>query len=126
MGCKLVQISILLTFLFVLTLPAAAQKACFTKAAREEAERSAKVWQAPDPGYDPALGYNPSVGPRAGAPAVDADGRAKPLSCVARKKENEGSGTTPKFYCSVPGIVDAAGQPISYKIKPHFKGQSRE
>ena len=24
------------------------------------------------------------------------------FKCVANKKENEGAGTTPKFYCSVP------------------------
>jgi hypothetical protein len=42
------------------------------------------------------------------------------------KKENEGTGTTPKFYCSVPGAVDEDGEPVRYKIKPHFKGQSKE
>ena len=86
---KLFQAFVLLLFLFVLTLPAAAQKACFTSEARAQAERTAKVWRQPDPGYDPVLGYNPTSGPRIGSPAVDSDGRAKPLNCVASKKENE-------------------------------------
>jgi hypothetical protein len=123
---KLVQAFILLMFLLVLTLPAVAQKACFTSEARAQSERTAKVWQRPDPGYDPVLGYNPASGPRIGAPAVDSHGRAKPLNCVASKKENEGTGTTPKFYCSVAGLVDKDGEPIRYKIKPHFKGQSKD
>ena len=123
---KLFQAFVLLLFLFLLTLPAAAQKACFTSEARAQAERTAKVWQQPDPDYDPALGYNPTSGPRPGSPAVDSSGRAKPFSCVASKKENEGTGTTPKFYCTVAGVVDNDGEPIRYKIKPHFKGQSKE
>ena len=126
MGSKLFQAFVLLLFLFVLTLPAAAQKACFTSEARAQAERTAKVWQQPDPGYDPVLGYNPTGGPRVGSPAVDSTGRAKPFSCVAAKKENEGTGTTPKFYCTVPRVVDETGEPIRYKIKPHFKGQSKD
>ncbi|MDX6614116.1 MAG: hypothetical protein QOD75_3302 [Blastocatellia bacterium] len=107
-------------------LTAAAQKICFTAEARATAERSAKVWQEPDPGYDPVLGYNPTVGPRAGAPAVDANGLAAPINCVANKKPEQGSGTTPKFYCSVPGTVDEDGELIRYKVKPHFKGQTPE
>ena len=126
MGSKLVQAFILLSLLFVLTLPAAAQKACFTSEARAQAERTAKVWQQPDPGYDPVLGYNPTSGPRVGSPTVDSTGRAKAFNCVAAKKENEGTGTTPKFYCTVPGAVDESGEPIRYKIKPHFKGQSKD
>ena len=126
MGRRLVQTFILLSLLFVLTLPAAAQKACFTSEARAQAERTAKVWQQPDPGYDPVLGYNPTSGPRAGSPTVDSTGRAKAFNCVAVKKENEGTGTTPKFYCTVPGAVDENGEPIRYKIKPHFKGQSKD
>ena len=126
MGSKLFQTFVVLLFLFVLTLPASAQKACFTSEARAQAERTAKVWQEPDPGYDPVLGYNTNGGPRVGAPAVDADGRAKPFNCVASKKGNEGTGTTPKFYCSAPGMVDEDGEPIRYKIKPHFKGQSKD
>lgn len=126
MGSKLVQAFILLSLLFVLTLPAAAQKACFTSEARAQAERTAKVWQQPDPGYDPVLGYNPTSGPRVGSPTVDSMGRAKAFNCVAAKKENEGTGTTPKFYCTVPGAVDENGEPIRYKIKPHFKGQSKD
>ena len=126
MGSKLVQTFILLSLLFVLALPATAQKVCFTSEARAQAERTAKVWQQPDPGYDPVLGYNPTGGPRIGSPAVDSDGRAKPLNCVAAKKENEGTGTTPKFYCTVPGAVGENGEPIRYKIKPQFKGQSKD
>ena len=126
MPIKGFHLFILVSFLFLLALPAAAQKkACFTSEARAQAEQSAKVWQAPDPGYDPVLGYNPAGGPRVGAPAVDLDGRAKPFSCVAAKA-NEGTGTTPKFYCSAPGMVDEDGEPIRYKIKPHFKGQSKD
>jgi len=115
-----------LLLLFVAALPAPAQKSCFTEQARKEAERTAKVYQAPDPGYDPVLGYNPATGPRAGAPKVDTVGRATAITCVANKKANEGTGTTPKFYCSVPGVVDESGDAVRYKIKPHFKGQSPE
>jgi hypothetical protein len=126
MSNKIFQVLILLVFVFVLTLPAAAQKACFTSEARQQAERTAKVYQEPDPDYDPVLGYNTTKGARAGAPAVDPSGRALPITCSANRKENEGSGTTPKFYCSVPGVVDENGEPVRYKIKPHFKGQSAE
>ena len=120
---KLFQAFIPLLFILCLTLPAVAQKVCFTAEARAEAERRAKVFQEPDPGYDPVLGYNPSQGPRAGAPAVDSNGRAQPFNCVANKKLIAGTGTTPKFYCSVPR-VDEGGELIRYKVKPHFKGQS--
>ncbi len=104
--------------------PTYAQKSCFSADAREAAEHTARVFSPPDPGYDPVLGYNPANGPRAGAPAVNPDGLAAPITCMANVKENEGSGTTPKFYCSVAGVVDKDGEPIRYKIKPHFKGQS--
>ena len=59
--------------LTLLLLPAAAmaQKACFTAEGRAQAERTAKVYRAPDPGYDPVLGFNPSDGPRKGSPPVD-------------------------------------------------------
>lgn len=118
---------VILAGLFILSLPAAAQnKSCFTAEARADAERTAKVYQAPDPGYDPVLGYNPNSTQRAGAPPVDSNGRAMPLNCVANKKANEGSGTTPKFYCSVAGVMDEDGELIRYKVKPHFKGQSPE
>jgi hypothetical protein len=100
------------------------EKACFSAAERERAERTAKVWAAPDPGYDPVLGYNPANGPRKGAPPVDDNGRARPINCVANKDEKPGAGTTPKFHCSVPGNVDDEGQLVRYKVKPHFKGQS--
>ena len=101
-----------------------AQKVCFTAAERERAERGAKVYRAPDPDYDPVLGYNPANGPRAGAPPVDSNGRAKPINCVAVKDVTPGTGTTPKFYCTVPGVTDQDGKPVRYKVKPHFKGQT--
>lgn len=111
--------------LFILAaMPAEAQKSCFTQDARDVAERTAKVYRQPDPGYDPVLGYNPTAGPRVGAPAVNPDGLAAPITCVANVKEKEGSGTTPKFYCSVPGVVDENGDLVRLKIKPHFKGQT--
>ncbi len=116
---------LLLLFLF-LALPAAAQKVCFTSEARALAERTAKVYQQPDPDYDPVLGYNPKNGPRVGAPPVDSDGRARPVHCVAEVKTKKGTGTTPKFYCAVPGNVDEGGDLIRYKVKPHFKGQARD
>jgi len=117
--------------LFVLSigLPATAQEkkeSCFTAEARATAERSAKVWREPDPGYDPVLGFNPTKGARAGALPVDANGLAMPLKCVANKDLSKGAGTTPKFHCSVPGVVDDDGDLIRYKVKPHFKGQSKE
>jgi hypothetical protein len=42
---------------------------------------------------------------------------------VANKDKTKGAGTTPKFHCSVPGVVDENGELIRYKVKPHFKGQ---
>jgi len=109
---------------FVLAQRAWAQQACYTAQERARAEQTAKVYRAPDPGYDPVLGYNPADGPRRGAPPVDDNGLAKPINCVANKDESPGSGTTPKFYCSVPGVTDDEGKLIRLKIKPHFKGQS--
>ena len=123
---KLFPAFILLLFLFSLNLPVAAQKACFTAEARVQAEQTAKVFREPDPGYDPVLGYNPAHGPRTGTPAGDSNGRTQPFNCVANKKLIAGTGTTPKFYCSVPGVVDEEGELIRYKIKPHFKGQSSD
>lgn len=114
---------ILFTALLIVP-PAAAQQACFSSAERARAEETAKVSYIPDPGYDPVLGYNPAAGPRRGAPPVDANGRAKPIICVANKDESPGAGTTPKFHCSVAGVTDENGALIRYKIKPHFKGQS--
>ena len=111
----------------ILFAPAAvAQDACFTAEERERAEKTAKVWRAPDPGYDPVLGYNSATGPRRGAPPVDSNGLAKPINCVANKDESPGAGTTPKFHCSVQGVTDADGDLIRYKIKPHFKGQDKD
>ena len=123
---KLYPAFIVLGLFLILAIPAAAQKSCFTSEARENAERTAKVYEEPDPDYDPVLGFNPKTGPRAGALSVDSDGLAAPMNCVANKKPNEGTGTTPKFHCSVPGVVDENGEPIRYKVKPHFKGQSRD
>jgi len=116
---------LLISFAALLAAPTTrAQQACFTAADRARAEQTAKVWRAPDPGYDPALGYNPATGPRRGAPPVDANGRAKVFNCVANKDEKPGAGTTPKFHCSVAGVKDDDGNLIRYKIKPHFKGQT--
>jgi hypothetical protein len=106
--------------------PAGAQQACFTAAERERAEQTAHVYRRPDPRYDPLLGYNPAIGPRRGAPPIDTNGIAKPFNCVANKDENPGAGTTPKFHCSVQGVSDGDGNLIRYKIKPHFKGQSKD
>jgi hypothetical protein len=103
-----------------------AQQACFTAEERARAEQTAKVYRAPDAGYDPVLNYNPAVGPRRGAPAVDEKGLAKPINCVANKDESPGAGTTPKFHCSIAGNTDEDGNLIRYKVKPHFKGQSPE
>jgi hypothetical protein len=105
---------------------AQAQQSCFTPEARKQAEQTAKVFREPDPGYNPVLGYNPAVGPRRGAPPVDATGLARPINCVANKDLSPGAGTTPKFHCSVPGNVDENGELIRYKVKPHFKGQTRD
>jgi hypothetical protein len=115
---------ILLVSIFFAASSSKAQKVCFTASERQRAEQGAKVHRTPDPGYDPVLGYNPANGPRRGAPAVDENGRAKPINCVAVKDESPGAGTTPKFYCTVPGVTDDAGAPVRYKVKPHFKGQS--
>src|SRR5688572_28053212 len=119
----------LLLFILSIALPVGAQKkaeSCFTPEARAEAERTAKVWQAPDPGYDPVLGFNPTKGARTGSLPVDSNGLAMPVKCVANKDPTKGSGTTPKFHCSVPGVVDEDGEMVRYKVKPHFKGQSKE
>jgi len=113
-----------LLVVFLLTQRAAAQQVCFTSQERARAEQTAKVYRAPDPRYDPVLGYNPAKGPRRGAPPVDDKGLARPINCVANKDESPGAGTTPKFHCSVPGNTDEEGNLIRYKIKPHFKGQS--
>src|SRR5213593_4324752 len=117
----------LVLLLLFINLPVTSQKkSCFTPEARALAEQRAKVYQEPDPGYDPVLGFNPQKGPRRGAPPVDANGFAKPINCVALQNAKEGTGTTPKFYCTVPGNVDENGEPIRYKVKPHFKGQSKD
>ena len=125
---RLLSFVVLFTFLLALVaLPTTAQKkkkeACFSATERANAERTAKVWREPDPGYDPVLGYNPTNGPRTGAPPVNAEGLAAPIVCVANKDQTKGSGTTPKFHCSVPGVVEKDGDLVRYKVKPHFKGQ---
>jgi hypothetical protein len=125
------QSSLVPALLFVVSiiLPVSAQEKvehCFTADARAQAERSAKVWKEPDPGYDPVLGFNPTKGARPGALPVDSNGLAMPLKCVANKDLTKGAGTTPKFHCSVPGVVDGDGELIRYKVKPHFKGQSMD
>jgi hypothetical protein len=117
---------ILPLLLLFMALPVSAQEQCFTSEARALAERTAKVWQEPDPGYDPVLGYNPQTGPRLGAPEVDSAGLAKAITCVANKDPDPGAGTTPKFHCSVAGVVEEDGDLIRYKVKPHFKGQTRD
>src|SRR5262245_26731998 len=113
-----------LLIVFVPSSLVAAQQVCFSSQERARAEQTAKVYRAPDPGYDPVLGYNPARGPRRGAPPVDRNGVAKTVNCVANKDQTRGAGTTPKFHCSVPGNTDEDGNLIRYKIKPHFKGQS--
>ena len=102
----------------------AAQRACFSSEEHARAEQTARVYRAPDPGYDPVLGYNPANGPRRGAPSIDEKGRAKPINCFANKDESPGAGTTPKFHCSIASNTDEDGNLIRYKVKPHFKGQS--
>jgi hypothetical protein len=121
-NCLLPLLTLLVVF--VPALSVAAQQVCFTAQERARAEQTAKVYRAPDPGYDPVLGYNPANGPRRGAPPVDENGLAKVVNCVANKDEKRGAGTTPKFHCSVPGNTDDDGNLVRYKIKPHFKGQS--
>lgn len=119
-----IPLLLILVSALILAWPAGAQQTCFTAEERSRAEQTAKVYRAPDPGYDPVVGYNPAVGPRRGAPPVDANGVAKPINCVANKDESPGAGTTPKFHCSVPGVTDEDGNLVRYKVKPHFKGQS--
>ncbi|PWT89658.1 MAG: hypothetical protein C5B55_11015 [Blastocatellia bacterium] len=118
-------IALLAILLFTLCVaPIASAQPCFSAAERERAEKTARVYREPDPNYNPVLGYNTSKGPRKGSPPVGQDGVALPVTCVAMRNESPGSGTTPKFYCTVPGNVDDNGEPVRYKVKPHFKGQS--
>src|SRR5262245_52732364 len=122
---RLVRYFAIATLLAFALLPSYAQKNCFTAEARRQAERTAKVWRDPA-GYDPVLGYVPGTGPRRGAPPVDDTGLAKAIVCTAKKDKSAGEGTTPKFHCTVAGVVDDDGDPVRYKVKPHFKGQSRD
>ncbi len=120
-------VSLLPLFILFIALPVAAQQEhCFTSEERARAEQTAKVWEEPDPDYDPVLGYNTQKGPRPGAPPVNDAGLAAPIICVANKDLTKGAGTTPKFHCSVAGVVDEDGELIRYKVKPHFKGQSSD
>ncbi len=122
---RLVTSTIILSVGFILGTQAfGQQQACFSADERAKAEKTARVYQVPDASYDPVLGYNPTRGPRKGSPPVGLDGLAKPINCVANKDETPGAGTTPKFHCSVPRNVDADGDLVRYKVKPHFKGQS--
>lgn len=123
---ELITSGILLFAIFFISSRATAQQSCFSAEERARAEKTAKVYRAPDPGYDPVLGYNPANGPRRGAPPASSEGIAEPINCVANKDENPGSGTTPKFHCSAAGLTDNDGNLIRYKVKPHFKGQSKE
>ena len=111
--------------ILVFVLPLNAQKLCFSREVRSLAENHANVWHEPDPGYDPVLGFNPANGPRKGAPTVDENGLAGRIKCTA-VEHDKGTGTTPKFYCTVDGVTDSDGKPVVYKIKPQFKGQQPE
>jgi hypothetical protein len=63
------------------------EKACFSAAERERGGTyGRRLWAAPDPGYDPVLGYNPANGPRKGAPPVDDNGRGDGPSTVLPTK----------------------------------------
>ena len=113
---------LLISFVALFLAPTAgAQQACFSAAERARAEQTAKVYRTPDPGYDPVLGYNPTTGPRRGAPPVDDNGLARPLNCVANKDGNPGAGTTPKFHCSVTGVFDEEGNLIVTRSNPTSK-----
>lgn len=101
-------------------------KQCYTRETAEAARRRAIVYRQPDAGYDPVFGYDPAKGPRAGAPPVDENGFAKPVTCVAAEKPKHVGGTLPKFYCTIDGVTGENGKPIRYKVKPHFKGQTRD
>src|SRR5947207_13588124 len=100
---------IILFVLFIggfIALPVAAQgkgASCFTAEARATAERTAKVWQEPDPGYDPVLGLNPTKGARPGALPVDSTELAMPRNCVAKKDPHKGNGTNHRSPWRAPG-----------------------
>ena len=123
----------LLFVLFVLfgalpfaTNSGAQQRLCFSADEHARAEKAARVYRSPDPGYDPVIGHNPASGPRIGSPTVNTDGVARRIDCVANTDATPGAGTTPKFFCAVPGVTDKDGKLIRLKIKPHFKGQSAD
>lgn len=124
-GTAILSLTILFLSSVISVAAQPASKACFTAAARAAAERTAKLWMEPAK-YDPVLGYDPAVGPRRGAPPAGENGLTLPIKCVANRDTTPGSGTTPKFHCSVEGVTEEDGDLIRYKVKPHFKGQSRE
>src|SRR5688572_27124555 len=115
---------ILLATVFIIP-SARAQQACFSAEERARAERSARGYQGPAPGYDPERGYNPANGPRRGARPVDENGLAKPINCLENEDESPSAGTTPKFHCSVQRVTNEDGELVRCKVKPHYKGQSR-
>ena len=117
--------AVLLLLISATAFPQKGGKKCFGSAAKTSALSAVRVWMQPDASYDPVVGYG-SEGPRRGAPPSDDSGRTLPLVCSANPKTDAGGGTTPKFYCSVAGVTDNDGDLIRYKIKPHFKGQTRE
>lgn len=90
------------------------QKPCYAANARV----GARVYKTPDADFDPVLGYSRSAGPRQGSPAVDANGMALPVKCMAAPRTTQGKGTTPKFYCT------PQGSDVVYKVKPQFKGSA--
>src|SRR5215204_860195 len=122
----LISAAIIVMGLLFQAPPLVAQQACFSAEERAKAERTAIVYRAPHPAYDPVLGYNTTKGPKKGWPRVGSDGIALPIKCVAEKDDSPGAGTTPKFHCTVPGNVDGDGDLVRFKIKPHFKGQSAD
>src|SRR6476660_8667664 len=108
---------ILFATLPLTTNSTAQQSVCFSSDEHARVEKTARVYRTPDPDYDPVLGYNPTKAARIGSPPVNADGFAQPINCVANRNESPGAGTTPKFFCSVPGVVDKDGKPVRLKIK---------
>lgn len=125
-GSRVLAVAGLLVFSFQSHFAQEGKKACFSAGVRAEVERSARIWAEPSVGYDPVLGYDASAGPRVGALRVDENGLGQAMTCRANKDLTPGSGTTPKFHCSIAGVTEADGELVRYKVKPHFKGQSRD
>ena len=76
----------------------AQQRPCFSAEEHARAEKAARVYRSPDPGYDPVIGYNPARGPRIGSPLVNTDGVAQRINCVANTDETPGAGTPQSFF----------------------------